>query len=279
VYVCCILSNLFWGQNKLKKNETMAETAETADLLGYPIGFFPKDGTIPSEEAAALLWCWRRNRTADNAMETESADGAAMVREITDMKRQLKSYAISSYWKTVREGMTKKQLKRRIDDQPCLTRNDVIEYFSNLKQTPENEDSAYQLLHSFQRGQKYQAKIVDDWLHDKNMKLLGRLSQQPKSKRESDRGGFGAHVREAKSQAIKQAQSGMKRKQGWYIATTKSHRSSASEEVLHYDKRTVDLLGKTEIFYVVNVAKKMVQTAHDSDLSTILVSEILRLLS
>ena len=82
------------GQNE---NDVLSQ-AERSEVLHYPRNFFDRiTGGLPKdEEAASCLWGYRKSRPNNGSGNADlvSADGGAMLKEMTDIRESLRRFVM-----------------------------------------------------------------------------------------------------------------------------------------------------------------------------------------
>jgi hypothetical protein len=215
------------------------EAPEQPAPLPYPRDFFGIDtgNSPPDETAAALLWRWRRDRPPWNAVDTQPADGAAMLREISAMRERLRKSVLRQFMDNARRVARELDLTMICGNRP-VTPKDLKSALSALENSPMNHQLAYQICHEFHRKRTWLANAIDNWFLEENMSLLPDANPANQRHYESSRGGFGHVARQAKAQALAKLMQPMFQKMGWYIATTNNSRTSDKlkyEETVYYD--------------------------------------------
>lgn len=215
--------------------------------LEYPRDFFNLvTGSSPqNEEAAALLWSYRKARPNKNNIEMEPPDGFAMMNEIENIRSSLRLSIIKQYNEEARKNAKELNLYFEQIGSVPITPKDLKKVLSNLINTEENQKIVYQVCYEFHKERYWLANAVDKWFVENNMVLLPGTGNGKNYA--SQRGGFGAVARIAKSQATAQLMKPMLNKAGWCIGTTNNKRNSS----LKYTKSVINIGGKSVTYYIV----------------------------
>jgi hypothetical protein len=150
--------------------------------VSYPRDFFdPKSGASPAnEEAAALLWSYRKDRPKKGIVETEPPDGAAMVEEIETIRNSLRNWILRLYIDKAREVAEEVNLVMRCGTHP-KTPKDLKNLLCTLDPTNENQVLVYQVCHEFHRDRNWVSNAVDSWLEFENIVIIPTVSEANKS--------------------------------------------------------------------------------------------------
>lgn len=209
-------------------NGVEAEAPEQPAPLSYPRDFFRNDThNNPTDEltAAALLWQYRRDRPPWGTVDTQPADGAAMLREIGAMRERFRKSVLRQFMDDARQVAREVDLRMICGNRP-VTPKDLKSALSALENNPINHQLAYRVCHEFHRQRTWLANAIDNWFLQENMVLLPDANPARIRHYESSRGSFGDVARQAKAQALAKLMQPIFQKQGWYIATTNNSRTS-----------------------------------------------------
>jgi hypothetical protein len=128
-----------------------------------------------------------------------------------------------------------------------VTGSDIQSVLCKLTRTAgslEAEQIVYMLCHEFHRDREWLAQTIDSWCIENKMIILGSSG---KTKHKSDRGGFGAVARQAKTQATQNLMRKLINKQGWSLAVTKHNSKNHKYEAI----KLTDKSGNKVTAYVV----------------------------
>ena len=94
------VSQDFHTSNDRNDNDVMSQT-ERSEFLRYPRNFFDRiTGGLPKdEEAASCLWAYRKARQNNGSVIADmvSADGAAMLNEMKDIRESLQRFIMEEF--------------------------------------------------------------------------------------------------------------------------------------------------------------------------------------
>ena len=86
--------------NRKNENDVMSQ-AERSEVLRYPRNFFDRiTGGLPKdEEAASCLWGYRKSRPNNGSGNADlvSADGGAMLKEMTEIRESLRRFVMDEF--------------------------------------------------------------------------------------------------------------------------------------------------------------------------------------
>ena len=232
-----------------------APTTSTAQrpvrLLEYPRDFFNKEtGAGPSTpEEAERLWIYRKNRRTDGLADTEEPNGRMMLEEIKAIRESLRAFISESYNEGIISRARELNIRMKDSNSYPVHQSDFRKILNGLQSTSENHRLVFELVHSFHKDRHWLADSIDKWLLREGMCLLPQ--QKPKfvdGKRTricpTDRGGFSAIGRSAKSQAVAGLMVPMLQHAGWSISLTKGQcKNNNYERKVRYNNST--------FFYVV----------------------------
>ena len=228
-------------------------------FLEYPRNFFHcKIGVGPkTAEQAARLWMYRKNRPRDGLADTESEpDGEAMLLEIKEIRDSLRMFICSTYMDGIRSRA--KDLNLMIPGQSSFPTSllDFRTILNKLESTMESQILAFELVRLFHKDRHWLSTAIDKWMLREKMFLTP--IQKPKyvnGKRTrscpTDRGGFSAVGRSAKSQIVASLMVPMLRNAGWSVALTKGQgKKNSYEHKVKYNE--------AQSFYVVVRTDKVI---------------------
>ena len=246
--------------------QNINSTQNSRVLLEYPRNFFHQQtGAGPSTpEQAARFWMYRKSRRTDGLADTEEQpDGEAMLQEIKDIRESLRTFILQSY----QEGIQQRAKEMNITIPGKASHPVVIQDFrtilNGLESTKENQMMVYELVHQFHKDRHWLADAIDRWFDREGMALAPL--QKPKfvdGKRTricpTDRGGFSAVARSAKSQVVGGLMAPMLRNAGWSVSLTKGQSNKNNyEHKVRYNQ--------SQSFYVV-VRETEVSTCRTSSM-------------
>ena len=238
------------------------------DFLPYPKDYFhPLSGCIPnSTKDAERLWQYRKNRNTDGL--SDRPDGAKMLREIQQTRESLRKFVVDRYKDGIRDIARDKGLLMPGRTSHPVTLSDVRDILMTLECTKENMNLVYELVYQFHRERSWLAKVIDAWLWENKMYMLKQTkpmyNKDNKRTRNSltDRGGFSAVGRSAKSQAVGGLMAPMLRKAEWSLSLTEGQSSDNMYKKFWYKPK--------EMFYLVTQKQdKTVNPGEESLLSKV----------
>jgi hypothetical protein len=245
------------ANNTSTETSSTGTSAERPRLLPYPRFFFVKEGTLPDEEQAKLLWNFRKNRPSANVIDAPQ-DGKAMLKEMTEMRVRLRKYIAEEVWLGMKEAARSLEVVRPTDRSQVVTEKDLVKVLQSLTDPEENnnERTVFMICHEFHHSRLWLASKVDEWLLQEGMLLLEDTIVTDKTTRASTvcRGGFGAIARNAKSQAVAKRMSTLSKSCGWYLATT--DKSKCQKKGLSYVRKIMTVQSKSIPYYLVRVLPK-----------------------
>ena len=222
-----------------------------ADFLPYPKDYFhPLTGCNPNtEEEAERLWPYRKNRRTDGLSDRSMPDGRAMLLEIQATRDSLRTFVVSKLKDGFRQVARQKNILMPGRSSHPVTLSDIRDYLIHLPYNEDNKQAVYELVHKFHRDRSWLATVIDEWLYKNKMYLLKQTKPQfnenNKRTRNSptDRGGFSAVGRSAKSQTVGGLMIPMLKKAGWSVSLTEGQ-SNENKYVKYWFK-------PREMYYVV----------------------------
>ena len=231
-------------------NQTTNPTSSTRELLVYPRNFFNRNsGAGPAnDEQAKRFWMYRKARRRDGLADTEEEpDGNAMLQEIKQIRDSLREYIFECYMEGIRDRAKNMNILIKGQSSHPTTIADFRDLLNEMESTLENQRKVIELVHLFHRDRHWLSSAIDKWMLREGM-CLAPL-QKPKyvdGKRTrscpTDRGGFSAVARSAKSQIVGGFMAPMLRNAGWSVSLTKGqgkknsyeHRVKYNESLSYY---------------------------------------------
>jgi hypothetical protein len=163
-----------------------AEDDENGSLppLEYPRNFFnPVTGASPADEdAAALLWSYRKDRPRKGSTEVEAPDGRVMMAEIESMRASLRVSILKQYFDEARQRANELNLYIDTIATTAVTPKDLKKALCKLECNDENQLIVYSVCHESHRDRAWLAHAVDKWLAEENMVLLPSSDDEVKKK-------------------------------------------------------------------------------------------------
>ena len=243
--------------NDLRSSVSSQNTQTHIPLLEYPRNFFHQEtGAGPNTpEEAKLLWMYRKNRRQDGLADTEEANGEAMITEIKKIRESLRAHILETYNEGI--GQRARELNILIPGKAShpVTTLDFRNILNELECTPDNQRLVFELVHQFHKDRHWLANAIDKWFLKEGMCLMPQQKAKfVNGKRTrlcpTDRGGFSAVARSAKSQVVAGLMVPMLRNAGWSVALTKGQSKKNNYETkVRYNASTH--------FYVVNQKEKV----------------------
>ena len=199
-----------------------------AGYLDYPRDFFPR-GKLPNNSIeAAKQRKWRMTRKQHQAID-DPADGAAMMREMRDIRLDLRQVTAAAFNDAVVHNAEHYGLHIRETNQPPRNREDVRKAISTLDNNQHNHILLWLVLYAH-FGYGWTSKVIDGWMTDRKMFLLdwekkaSSDNNEDSSKTEgrknhycNERGGFSLVVVNAKQQATRFFTDTIHNTQGWKV--------------------------------------------------------------
>ena len=244
------------GQNE---NDVLSQ-AERSEVLRYPRNFFDRiTGGLPKdEEAASCLWGYRKSRPNNGSGNADlvSADGGAMLKEMTDIRESLRRFVMDGFLADMRIMARRSEMKIQSNAEVPVTPKDFKTILRWLSNNPRNQKMVYDVIHKFHRDRFWIANAVDKWFEREKMMLEGEVRIQKENGKcakffATDRGGFTAVARTVKTQLVKSYMLHMLRNTGWCIATT--YRKTETTKTLYTKIKLQDC---KDHYYVVTMSSK-----------------------
>ena len=233
-------------------------------LLEYPRNFFHQEtGVGPStSEEAALLWIYRKGRRTDGLADTEPPDGNLMLQEIKEIRDSLHAHIQRTYENGLRDRAKELDIQMPGKAAFPVHLTDFRKILNELPCTLANQRMVFELVLQFHKDRHWLAHAIDRWF-DKEGMTMAPL-HKPKfvnGKRTricpTDRGGFSAVARSAKSAIVGGLMAPMLRNAGWSVSLTKNQGKKHNYE-------TKVQYNQSQSFYVVTQEKKVRRQNWDS---------------
>ena len=242
-------------------NNTTVAITNSQECLTYPRDFFAlATGKNPvDEEAAALLWQYRKSRPTNGHADTDRPDGAQMLEEIKEIRKSLRKFVIEQYREGLRVSAAVNKMKVGSTAAPPIVTVHFQSILSQLELNDENAKMIYNVFHRFCRDRSWLAACIDKWFLQNNMRLLKPSIEGTIKKKifPECRGGFTVVAREAKSQAISKWMDYLLKNSGWKVDTTKKNAKYLQSRMIKVDGTT---------FYV---AKRNVEGQPDKSFNSV----------
>ena len=104
----------FHTLNNRNENDEMSKT-DRSEFLRYPRNFFDriKGGLPKDEEAASCLWPYRKTRQNNGSRIADmvSADGAAMLNKMKDIRENLRSFIMENFLEDMHQMAMRSEMK------------------------------------------------------------------------------------------------------------------------------------------------------------------------
>ena len=249
------------GSGTIITNQTSTTaTNQERRLLEYPRNFFDRQsGAGPAnEEQAKRFWMYRKARRMDGLADTEEEpDGKAMMLEIKQIRDSLREFVFNSYMDGLQIQAKKMNLLIKGQSSHPVTLLDFRTLLNELESTAENQRLVFELIHLFSKDRHWLAAVIDKWMLQEGMCLAPlQKAKFINGKRTrscpTDRGGFSAVARSAKSQIVGGLMSSMMRNAGWSVSLTKGQgKNNSYEDRVNYSV--------SHFFYVVVKMEKVRQ--------------------
>ena len=206
----------------------MSQT-DRSEFLRYPRNFFDRmTGGLPKdEEAASCLWPYRKARQNNGSgiADMVSADGAAMLNEMKDIRENLRSFIMENFLEDMHQMAMRSEMKIESNAEVPVTPADFKKILRKLINNPRIQGKVYDVFHKFHRDRFWIANVIDKWFEHEKMMLEGEVRIQKQNGKCSkffatDQGGFSSVARAVKSQLVKSYMLHMLQNAGWCIETT-----------------------------------------------------------
>ena len=245
--------------NGRNENDAMSQV-ERSEVLPYPRNFFDRiTGGLPKdEEAASCLWGYRKSRPNNGSGNADlvSADGGAMLREMTEIRESLRTFVMDEFLADMRIMARRSEMKIQSNAEVPVTPRDFKKILRWLSNNPRNQKMVYDVVHKFHRDRFWIANAIDKWFEREKMMLEGEVRIQKENGKcakffATDRGGFTAVARAVKAQLVKSYMLHMLRNAGWCIATT--YRKTETTKTVYTKIKLQDC---NDHYYVVTMSSK-----------------------
>ena len=245
--------------NGKNENDAMSRV-ERSEVLRYPRNFFDRiTGGLPKdEEAASCLWGYRKSRPNNGSGNADlvSADGGAMLKEMTEIRESLRTFVMDEFLADMRIMARRSEMKIQSNAEVPVTPRDFKKILRWLSNNPRNQKMVYDVVHKFHRDRFWIANAVDKWFEREKMMLEGEVRIQKENGKcakffATDRGGFTAVARAVQAQLVKSYMLHMLRNAGWCIATT--YRKTETTKTVYTKIKLQDC---KDYYYVVTMSSK-----------------------
>ena len=245
--------------NGKNENDAMSQV-ERSEVLRYPRNFFDRiTGGLPKDkEAASCLWGYRKSRPNNGSGNADlvSADGGAMLKEMTEIRESLQTFVMDEFLADMRIMARRSEMKIQSNAEVPVTPRDFKTILRWLSNNPRNQKMVYDVVHKFHRDRFWIANAVDKWFEREKMMLEGEVRIQKENGKcakffATDRGGFTAVARAVKAQLVKSYMLHMLRNAGWCIATT--YRKTETTKTVYTKIKLQDC---KDYYYVVTMSSK-----------------------
>ena len=249
----------FYITNGNCENDAMSQV-ERSEVLRYPRKFFDRiTGGLPKdEEAASCLWGYRKSRPNNGSGNADlvSADGGAMLKEMTEIRESLRTFVMDEFLADMRIMARRSEMKIQSNAEIPVTPRDFKKILRWLSNNPMNQKMVYDVVHKFHRDRFWIANAVDKWFEREKMMLEGEVRIQKENGKcakffATDRGGFTAVARAVKAQLVKSYMLHMLQNAGWCIATT--YRKTETTKTVYTKIKLQDC---KDYYYVVTMSSK-----------------------
>ena len=243
--------------NGKNENDAMSQV-ERSEVLRYPRIFFDRiTGGLPKdEEAASCLWGYRKSNNGSGNADLVSADGGAMLKEMTEIRESLRTFVMDEFLADMRIMARRSEMKIQSNAEVPVTPRDFKKILRWLSNNPRNQKMVYDVVHKFHRDRFWIANAVDKWFEREKMMLEGEVRIQKENGKcakffVTDRGGFTVVARAVKAQLVKSYMLHMLRNAGWCIATT--YRKTETTKTVYTKIKLQDC---KDYYYVVTMLSK-----------------------
>ena len=157
------VSQDFHTLNSQNENDGMSQT-KRSEFLRYPRNFFDrKTGGLPKdEEAASCLWPYRKARQNNGSgiADMVSADGAAMLNKMKDIRESLRSFIMEELLGEMRQMARHLEMKIEWNAEVPVTPADFKKILRRLINNPRNQGKVYDVFHKFHRDRFWIANAI-----------------------------------------------------------------------------------------------------------------------
>ena len=159
----------------------MSQT-ERSEFLRYQTNFFYRiTGGLPKdEEAASCLWPYRKARQNNGSgiADMVSADGAAMLNEMKDIRETLRRFIREEFFADMRLMTRHSEMQIQSNAEVPVTPAGFKEILRWLINNPINLAMDYNVFHKFHRDRFWIANTIDKWFEREKMMLDGEVRIQ-----------------------------------------------------------------------------------------------------
>ena len=117
--------------------------AERSEFLRYPRNFFDRNtGALPKDEAAvSCLWAYRKGRPNNGSGNADmvSADGGAMLNEMTEIRESLRRFVMDEFLADMRQMARRSGMQIQSNAEVPVTPSDFKKILRWLINNPENQ--------------------------------------------------------------------------------------------------------------------------------------------
>ena len=154
-----------------------------------------------------------------------SADGAAMLNEMKDIRESLRSFIVEEFLADMSQMAWCSEMKIQLNTEVSVTQGDFKKILRWLINNPRNQSMVYDVFHKFNRDRFWIANAIGKWIEREKMMLEGEVRIQKQNGKcakffATDHGGFTNVAQAVKAQLVKSYMLHMLRNAGWCIATT-----------------------------------------------------------
>ena len=172
------------------------------------------------------LWPYRKERQNNGSgiADMVSADGAAMLNEMKDIRESLRRFIMEKFLVDMHQMARHLEMKIESNAEVPVTKVDFKRILRRLINNPRNQGMLYDVFHKFHRDRFWIADVIDKWFQHKKMMLEGEAQIQKQNGKcakffVTDRGGFSSVAQTVRAQLVKSYMLHMLRNSGWCIAT------------------------------------------------------------
>ena len=128
--------------NGKNENDEMSQV-EWSEVLRYPRNFFDRiTGGLPKdEEAASCLWGYRKSRPNNGSGNADlvSADGGAMLKEMTEIRESLRTFVMDEFLADMRIMARRSEMKIQSNAEVPVMPRDFKKILRWLSNNPRNQ--------------------------------------------------------------------------------------------------------------------------------------------
>jgi hypothetical protein len=214
----------------------------TNDFRLYPRNFFNEETGAGAKNAQEALcwWPWRYDRPKPNMMDNEVPDGNMMLKEISDIRSNLRFYVGKEYFKMVKARAKKFGLINEATGEHAVLTKDLKAAISTLQNTPENNELVYKIFNDFHKDRDWMANCIDRWMYESKMNLEPQVNEGKKLY-PTNRGGFSAVARHAKSNINALFKDNLYKAQNWCLASSLPSTKAQKTDPKTYTPATIEI--------------------------------------